>query len=753
MFRITFFIFLLLPTVLLSQSKLEQWTCHLSFKNGVTIAEAGNKVFCGTDNGMFYVNPSDKSMKTLCVTDGFSDIYANKLSYDSAHNILFIAYKNGNIDLLKGSTIINRPEYLNANISGIKQINNFYIYEDNCYISTQQGFLIYRISKNEFGDYFFNIGPNGQQLAVNDITVLDGNIYAATSKGIMKASISEPFLQNYSVWSFISTEPTSFIEKFENTLWESTDSGTINYWNGTDWTFFYQAPEKKVLNLSTAHGKLFVADPTNCLIINKDKSFTSIKSLGLNDGFLGSSGKVWMAKNFYAMVSQDLTSGKIDFYKPNGPYSPVNNKITSFNGDIFIPSGGLDGLGAYQYNNNGFSKYHEGIWTSYNATNDNFPDFRDFCDLKGDPLSGHYWMSSVDTGLIEMDNDFKVLNLFTPANTGGVLPEGIYQKGTPVYGLAYDLDNNLWMTCYRSARPLAVRKANGKWYSFGIGPNTSVTNLIMDDYNHAWIIAQGSQPGLYVYNYGNNIEDNRDDQYRLLSDAQKNGALPTNTVLSIAKDKDGQVWVGTTDGVALFSNPDAVFDTRYNFDALRPWVKTDNTGGYLLMYESVTAIAVDGANRKWFGTRNGVWLTSDDGTRILKHFNTTNSPLISDYIQNIGINDKTGEVFFGTDKGIVSYQSDATEAGNKFENVLVYPNPVKPGYKGPIAIKGLAENATVKITDITGNLVFETVANGGFATWTGKNFSGVEAQSGVYLVYCNNQDGSETFVTKILIIR
>jgi ligand-binding sensor domain-containing protein len=221
-------------------------------------------------------------------------------------------------------------------------------------------------------------------------------------------------------------------------------------------------------------------------------------------------------------------------------------------------------------------------------------------------------------------------------------------------------------------------------------------------------------------------------------------------VRSVVKDKEGSIWIGTNKGVAVIYNPGNVFSGG-NFDAQKIIIQQDGYNQYLLETENVTSIAVDGANRKWFGTYSGgVFLMSPDGTKQILNFNMNNSPLLSNSVMSIAIDDLTGEVFFATDKGIISYRGDATEATAECNNYYVFPNPVRHEYNGPIAIRGLVENADVKISDVAGNVVYHTKANGGEAIWHGKNFKGERAQTGVYLVYVTNEDGSQTCITKML---
>ena len=277
--------------------------------------------------------------------------------------------------------------------------------------------------------------------------------------------------------------------------------------------------------------------------------------------------------------------------------------------------------------------------------------------------------------------------------------------------------------------------------------------MILDSYNQKWILIR-AEHSLIVFNDNNTVTNTGDDQVKVLTSAAGNGNIPGNKVFSIAEDNDGEVWIGTDEGVAVFYSPENVF-SGYNFDAQRILIpRNDGTGlaDILLEFETVTAIAVDGANNKWIGTdRSGVFQLSPDGQIQYNHFTEQNSPLFSNNITSIVINDK-GEVFIGTAKGIISYRSDATPGGETNEDVYAYPNPVESGYTGPIAITGLVTNADFKVTDISGNLIYSGTAEGGQAIWNGTNFEGRRAQTGVYLVFVSNDDGSEKLVTKILFI-
>ena len=234
--------------------------------------------------------------------------------------------------------------------------------------------------------------------------------------------------------------------------------------------------------------------------------------------------------------------------------------------------------------------------------------------------------------------------------------------------------------------------------------------------------------------------------------------VQTATISCLAADKEGdEIWIGTEQGIKVIYNASYAFSNNlYAQNILvEQSIPTDDTVYVqnLLEFESITAIAVDGANRKWIGTsKAGVFLVSEDGTKELLHFNEGNSPLFSNQITSIAINHDNGEVFFGTTNGIISYRGTATYGKDYFEEALVFPNPVRETYTGVIAVSGLMDNSFCKIADASGKLVWQGYANGGELIWDGKDFYGNRPATGVYFVFASDKTGKEKKVAKILFI-
>jgi ligand-binding sensor domain-containing protein len=422
---------------------------------------------------------------------------------------------------------------------------------------------------------------------------------------------------------------------------------------------------------------------------------------------------------------------------------------------MWVAPGQRTSLWVNQYNSDGVFYMKENNWGYFDMVNTPaLAPVRDIVSVTIDPdNTDHVYAGCLGEGLLEF-NSSGLVTIWDESNSSLQVRNDAPSSGAvQVFGAAFDEDGNLWVSNSLAPNPISVRKTDGTWQSFNFGTvATGVTagGIIVTSTRQKWVaLPRGG--GILVFNENGTWTAN-DDSYVRLGFVSGSGGLPGGEVLSLAEDKDGEVWVGTDKGIAVYYTPENIFSSPTP-DAQQILIDQDGHTQILLETEEVTAIAVDGANRKWIGTQNaGVFLMSADGTQQIYHFDETNSPLLSNTITSISIDGATGEVFFGTARGIISYKSTATEGADDFTEVYAYPNPVRPGYGGPIAIKGLVKDCDVKITDITGTLIYQTTALGGQAVWDGKNFNGDRAHSGVYLVFCSNEDGSKTFVTKICIV-
>ncbi|RYZ38998.1 MAG: T9SS type A sorting domain-containing protein, partial [Sphingobacteriales bacterium] len=417
-----------------------------------------------------------------------------------------------------------------------------------------------------------------------------------------------------------------------------------------------------------------------------------------------------------------------------------------------VAHGGVDLRYTPSSNRANFSSYSNGTWNNINYIGGS-EWFQDFCRILKDQNTNKVYAASWSGGLWEREADGSV-NLFRGEQ---YLSRNNLDLNSELYfvsGMALDENGNLWMSNYGGQSELVVKTREGQWYkmkSVAENTNRNAVDVVVDDYGQKWFLSI-TAGGAVVYNDNGTIENTADDSYRVLKVGAGAGNLPDNNTLSIAKDKDGSIWIGTANGIGIVNCPDLVI--KRECESSLKVVQLDEFAGYLFAGQSVKAIAVDGANRKWIGTSNGIWLLSEDGEKIIYRFNEENSPLPSNDINRINIDPVTGDVYVSTDKGLVSFRSTATEGKETNDDKLyIYPNPVPSGFEGMIAVRGIAENSDVRFTDISGQLVYKTKALGGQAVWNGKDYNGRKVQSGVYLVFVVNKDGTQKATGKLIIHR
>jgi ligand-binding sensor domain-containing protein len=405
----------------------------------------------------------------------------------------------------------------------------------------------------------------------------------------------------------------------------------------------------------------------------------------------------------------------------------------------------------------GFASFIGSKWLNFNryTPNSTFGDKFDANCVTIHPKDGRTFVGTYSSGLLEIKAG-KIQKVYDASNTDNTIQIGV---GDPfrqrISGMAFDAKGNLWLSNNNAANALIVLKADGKWAKMAPIPSTSIHEIVVDGAGYKWILVKGSQTGIIVFDEGKNIDISTDDRVRLIDNSNFPKELQNAAIQSIVADLNGAIWVGTSNGVAVFECGGDPFRTACTGRLVV--ASRSNISEYLLREKAVTAIAIDGANRKWFGTNSGLFVTSADGREEIAKFNVENSPLPSNNITALAIR-PNGEVFIGTEKGLMSYRSDATEGGtfNKSEDqILAFPNPVRPDYQGPIAVKGFARDANIKITDANGIIVFETKALGGQAVWDGKDFNGRRVSTGVYFVLATNTrnlDAPEAVVAKILVV-
>jgi sugar lactone lactonase YvrE len=460
----------------------------------------------------------------------------------------------------------------------------------------------------------------------------------------------------------------------------------------------------------------------------------------------------WIADFNNSLMKSEFQKGGFEIIKPQGPASNKAFDIAISKSHLWVAPGDLDGW-SNLFNIEGISHFYNNEW--HVVSGDSMYQEKQIFDLINvcaDPKDPQrVFCSSWSKGLVEIKGN-KVVNYFNNSNSTLDTISGapfVYVGGTKI-----DNDGNIWVSNAYSTNSICVYDNKQKKWDEIVTQNaigsTRISKITINTLNQKWfILPEGG--GLLVFDDNKTPAIKTDDKIKKLGFTPGTGAITGADALAVAEDLNGSMWVGTDKGICVFYTPTTIFDDK-DFDAQQIKIEQGGYVEYLLESEVVKCIAVDGANRKWIGTANsGVYLINSDGTKQLEHFTIDNSPLISNNINDIEIDGETGELFIATTSGIVSYKFTATDAKENYENVYAYPNPVKPNYEGLIAIKGLVRDCDVKITDASGRLIYSTKALGGQAIWDGKNFEGRKAQTGVYVVFMTNPDGSKTETTKIFI--
>lgn len=741
-----------------------EWRTHLPYNNGVAIADAGDIIYCASNSGLFTYNKTDNSLEKLSKVTGLSDVSIADLTYDKASNTLIIVYNNANIDLIQNKQITNISDIKRKTILGNKNINDVHMIGEYAYISCGFGIVVVDIIKKEIKDTYV-IGPDASFIEVFAVTSDNNNLIAATQSGIYYAPLSHPNLANYSVWTKYSDLPAGayldacFVNGILYAQFEHPSHDTIFMYDGIVWDRLdvNEHTEVKFLNATNDHlivGSFGYFDSYNANNEREEHIFDyGFSTPRPRNVFIDENNTYWIA---------DFESGLVRFRKPfdfskfhpNGPEHKSVAAIDAVDGKVWAVSGGKNDVWGGLINKWGTYSYINDIWNTLNGKDgfglDTIDDLLTVAINPSNPSV--VYAGSWGKGLLEF-TDGELTKVYNHTNSSLSRVETLPYYYLRVGGLKFDTQGNLWVTNSDIKRVISVMKPDGEWKSFdpgGVFGQNSTYSIEINDIGQKWILTRSL--GILVFDDNGTIDDTTDDQYKRLTSTIGNGALPSADVYSIASDHDGEMWIGTSKGVAVFYNPSAIFNDG-NYDCQQILVEQDGYAQYLLESEIVTAIAIDGGNRKWLGTQSaGVFLMSEDGTEEIYHFTEENSPLLSNSITSIGIDHESGEVYFGTTEGIISFKSTATGGGDTNESVYAYPNPVRNDYDGPVAVKGLVSNADVKITDVSGNLILATRAEGGQMVWSGKGLDGRRAKSGVYLVFASNEDGTETVVTKILFI-
>ena len=761
------------------------WQLHLPARRPLGLAEAGNRLYVRDESSSFYFYDKDlKTTQLLSRRDGLSDVGVAALAYDSASAQLVIVYQNGNIDLLgNNGRVRNVTDLLRKESQVAKKITQVQVYDGRAYLSTSLGVVVLDLAKGEVRDTYSAIGPGGQPITAYAAAVVHDTIYASTSVGILRGRLSPAVnLLDYRSWTPDGPTPVNARVYEQLTVYRGHVFAASTY-RGTDYLAGVGAARRwrAVPNgygdyprqLRVSAGQLLLAfdraplrrfDPATGLLVE----VLPAPAVGnqVNDVAYEADGTYYVASLEAGLLRfAPGTTSAPEVVRPNAPetadaYGLVANAATN---TVDVLSGGYSGSSGVQLDRRlGFYEYQDGQWTnftqaSYPAAAD-YPNLLDISHGTSTP-DGTLYLASFGNGLLEWKGVGQ-FRQFTEGTPGSPLLSSRETPGNPSFVRVTDVatDPNgpyVWVVNrhQRTGVPglFRFRPASSTWTVVPAFPAfENLDRIAVDSYGNPWA-TQSLKGGLGMVAYDTT------SRQAFYFGREEGLPAPTTTspasVLSLVRDRDGSIWAGTTAGVAVCANPGSLADPTNPARFATPSAPGANGQRFATLYnESVTCIAVDGANRKWFGTPNGLWLFNAAATEALLHFTTANSPLPSNRINDVAVNDKTGEVFVATEGGVVSYQGSASITDGPVSCAQVSPNPVRPDFAGTVGIRGVANNAQVRITDVAGHLVFSTRAAGGTVTWNLADTAGRRVHSGVYLVLTSDADGKNTCVSKVAVL-
>lgn len=716
---------LLLSSLPLLAQRTGSWRDHFAYTQGVDVMPAQAQVLCATSAGLLFF---DGELTKVSKVDGLNDFGITAAMYDAQTQRIFLGYDNGNIDILnsidpykikRGGQSKNISTWKTSSKVGAKRINRFLRVDGKIFVATASRIL--EISGDEVVSDF-TINETGDTLAVRDLALLGSTIVAATSKGLYTMDKSNPQLYFYGSWQRrLAGSGVVSLAVNGTSLYALQSSGVLQVTSDLQ-SFSAQGTFPNPRALSVAGGELWLsAAATLYNVSNPQKNITSYGSAFST--FSPYRVGVYNSKIYVADLGLGLMLGDGSSFTqvvPNGPQQNQVSVLDERSGKVV--AAGASSLSVLE---------NKSTWISTTSGQISDPQ-----SVKINVQNAAEIFVSTSSGVAKFSN-----TVFAKKDL----------QGSNVKGMDFDRNGSLFAFASSSAKPVNTYAPDGSWLSLS---NADLQNKSLGKAVAAgrvfWGIFGANQ--IYVYGPGNSASDASDDNASTFPVQLNVGEFNIGSIYALAVDRNNEVWMGTDKGVALYNSTGDPFTTAPKAQRVKIPTEIPGYAAYLLEYERVTAIAVDGGNRKWFGTRDaGVFLQSEDGSEQLQMFNMQNSPLPSNNIVDIAVNSQTGEVIFATDKGMVGYYGDAIGGKENFDEVKIFPNPVRPGMN-LVTITNLMEDASVRITDVSGNLVFFATANGGAITWDARNLNGNRVATGVYLVFLADPSGQESRVVKLLVV-
>ena len=747
---------------------MHQWHAHSAYSQINTVAVTKDKVYGLSNHSLFSVDKQSEELSYYSRMTGLNGAVISTIGYNPTLDLLLICYENGQLDIINAEgQIDNIPDLYIKQSSFSKIANSIHMHGTTAYLAMDFGIIVLDMKKREVKDTYI-IGINASEVSVKHIAIMGDSIYAVSPYQLFAAALHDP-LSDYAYWhpqALPSGKEVVDLCAHDAQLYLIRDT---ELWSRNAGKWHKIATPYAVQGLCPVGDELYIL-PTD------QAGYALSSNLSLQEPMLGvitdvqADGKDrWVASLSHGLIRYSDQQHFI----PDGPINNIAYRMRFFGDRLYIVPGGR---WATQNNTPGDIMYYEnGSWTNISnaqlneATGTTILDLMNVAQDPKDP--NHYFVTSYGLGLLEM-HDTTVVKLHNHTNSqlksaapNNPLRAGFYVRTD---GAMFDEQGYLWVINTEVDKNLHIMDANGNTLAaYNLESNSGRIQLytpgeiMVDKRNTQWKwipicrANNGIAAGLLLLQDNGTPLNPMDDKVIYKSEWYDQNGKPVapESIYCMTQDHDNTIWVGTNAGLFLIP---ATVDFASSNQCQRIIIgRNDGTGlgDYLLENEQINHIVVDGANRKWIATAtSGVFLLSPNGEETIEHFTANNSPLPSDNVLSIAIQQSTGEVFFGTSQGLVSYMSDAVEPEENFEELYAYPNPVYPNYKGVVVIKGLMNNSLVRIVDANGNLVANIQGNGGEAIWDLTNAQGTRVASGIYTALCNTQDGAAHSTVKIMVM-
>ena len=750
------------------QAQVGTWKSYMAYYQATAVVETPNLVFGLFDGSLMSYDPADGEIRTYSNQNGLHGTDIKFMAYHPGINALIIVYSNANIDIFYGdNNVYNLSDVIDFPNIQDKTVNNLEIMGDYAYLSTAYGITVIDVKKREIKESYV------LKMTVRSVCQQGDYLYAATSQGIRKGLITTNLLDSANWKPINQTDQTlSYAVKilfFKDQLFYLTTWNQVLYMDPNEDLYWVGYADESVQSITVLNDRLVIVTDKGTYFYSDPTTYTHISLPGYSIDCINSKNQYWLANGEDGLTGFTVLPDFSDYnvtasgIKVNSPKRNLNLYMT-FQANKLIVTGG--GKASNRLNNPGtLMVYENGQWYNFNedsiAAQTGLPCL-DLTSTAVDPQDpDHYYVGSWGEGLYEFKkNEFQKLYSFANSSlqTANPSPNPDSLRFIRVDGLVFDKNNNLYVANASVANGLSIFLNQTNWKSFNYQPlSISAPDKIVissSNPNQKWFNFFRGNSGIMVLDDNGTISDISDDQVAFSGSFvdQQGVSIDATVYLAMAEDQNGLIWVGTDNGPIYFSSMDQVSRGVCN----RIVLSDQRDDGYRpLEGRRITSIAVDGGNRKWMGSAgNGVFIVDQSGSDTkVDNYTTDNSFLLSNTINSIAINNQTGEVFIGTDKGLCSYQSEAIAGKPDYSNVYAYPNPVRPETNRQVVITGLMQNSTVKITDIGGNLIQEGVSMGGQYIWNCTNRSGAIVKAGIYLVFAATPDGGQGVATKIMVIK